>query len=154
MGGWAAESWKTALRRPRLRARSRLLAERDFSRLWPFFGDAAWLTPALRERYRHAWDNGGRGLEGALNYYRASPLRPAVGTDDALHTLVLPDSVVTVAVPTTVLWGEGDVALRPGLLEGLEQWVPQLRVLREPGATHWLVHERPARVAEVIASLV
>jgi pimeloyl-ACP methyl ester carboxylesterase len=71
-----------------------------------------------------------------------------------LHTLVLPDSVVTVSVPTTVLWGEGDVALRPGLLEGLASWVPQLRVLREPGATHWLVHERPGRVAEVIAGLI
>jgi pimeloyl-ACP methyl ester carboxylesterase len=40
------------------------------------------------------------------------------------------------------------------LLEGLASWVPQLRVLREPGATHWLVHERPDRVAEVIAGLI
>jgi epoxide hydrolase 4 len=131
-----------------------LLSERDHARLWPFFGDAAWLTPPLRERYRQAWHNGGRGLDGALNYYRASPLRPAVGPDDLLHTLALPDEAVTVTVPTTVLWGDGDVALLPGLLQGLERWVPQLRVLHEPQASHWLVHENPARVAEVVTSLL
>ncbi len=147
----AASAYMNFLCRPDAGA---LLAERDYARLWPFFGDAAWLTPALRERYREAWHNGGRGLDGALNYYRASPLRPATGPDDLLHTLVLPDALVTVALPTTVLWGEGDVALRPGLLEGLERWVPQLQLLREPGATHWLVHEQPRRVAEVIAGLL
>lgn len=147
----AASAYMNFLCRPDAGA---LLAESDFARLWPFFGKADWLTPALRDRYRQAWHNGGRGLEGALNYYRASPLRPATGPDDPLHSLVLPDALVTVQVPTTVLWGEGDVALRPGLLEGLGAWVPQLRLLREPGATHWLVHERPARVAEVITRLL
>jgi len=131
-----------------------LLSERDHARLWPFFGEAAWLTPALRERYRQAWENGGRGLDAALNYYRASPLRPAAGPDDVLHTLVLPDEAVTVRVPTTVLWGDADVALLPGLLDGLDRWVPQLQVLHEAGASHWLVHENPARVAAVIRSLL
>lgn len=131
-----------------------LLSERDFARLWPFFGRAAWLTPALRERYRQAWHNDGRGLDGALNYYRASPLRPAVRPDDSLHTLVLPDEAVTVRVPTTVLWGDGDVALLPGLLGGLQAWVPQLQVLHEAQATHWLVHENPARVAGLIQDLL
>ena len=129
-----------------------LLAQRDFARLWPFFGKASWLTSEVRDQYRGAW--AGDGLRGPLNYYRASPLRPATGPADLLHTLVLPDEMVTVRVPTTVLWGEGDVALLPGLLEGLERWVPQLRLLLEPQATHWIVHEQPARVAEVIAGLV
>ncbi len=131
-----------------------LLAERDFARLWPFFGGAAWLTETVREQYRAAWHNGGRGLTGPLNYYRASPLRPPAGADDALHTLTLPDDAVTVRVPTTVLWGEGDQALLPGLLDGLERWVPDLRVQRVPAATHWIVHEQPALVAEVIRSLL
>ena len=131
-----------------------LLSDRDHARLWPFFGEAAWLSTALRERYRQAWHNGGRGLDGALNYYRASPLRPATGPEDALHTLVLPDEAVTVNLPTTVLWGDGDVALLPALLDGLERWVPQLQVLHEPGASHWVVHEKPALVAEVIRALL
>ncbi|MFY9509699.1 MAG: alpha/beta fold hydrolase, partial [Rubrivivax sp.] len=124
-----------------------LLAADDFRRLWPFFGDAAWLTPALRQQYRDVWS---RGLRGALNYYRASPLRPATGPDDLLHTLVLDDAAVTVTVPTTLLWGDGDVALLPGLLDGLEHWVPQLRVQRVPGASHWIVHEQPGLVADTV----
>lgn len=131
-----------------------LLAEDDFARLWPFFGRAAWLTEARRAHYRSAWHNGGRGLTGPLNYYRASPLHPPAGRDDPLHTLLLPDDAVTVPVPTTVLWGERDVALLPCLLDGLERWVPQLRVLRVPDAGHWIVHEQPALVAEVIRSLL
>ena len=129
-----------------------LLAQRGHARLWPFFGKAAWLTPELRAQYRAAW--AGDGLRGPLNWYRASPLRPTTGADDLLHTLMLPDAMVTVHVPTTVLWGEADVALLPGLLTGLERWVPQLQVLPEPKATHWIVHEQPARVAAVIAGLV
>ena len=131
-----------------------LLSERDHARLWPFFGDAAWLTPALRERYRQSWHNGGRGLNSALNYYRASPLRPAVDPGDALHTLQMSDESVTVRVPTTVLWGDADVALLPALLHDLERWVAQLQVIHEPAASHWLVHEQPGRVAELIAGLL
>lgn len=131
-----------------------LLADNDHARLWPFFGDAAWLTDAVRAQYRAAWHNGGRGLTGPLNYYRASPLRPAAGRGDPLHTLVLPDEAVTVQVPTTVLWGEGDVALLPGLLDGLERWVPRLQVQRVADAGHWIVHERPTCVAGLVRALL
>ena len=131
-----------------------LLAEHDYRRLWPFLGQAAWLTPEVREQYRLAWDNQGRGLTGPLNYYRASPLRPAGGAGDTLRQLSLPDEAVTLRVPTTVLWGERDRALLPALLEGLERWVPQLQIQRVPEASHWIVHEQPERVAELIAALL
>ena len=128
-----------------------LLAERDHARLWPFFDAAPWLTPALREQYRVSW---GAGLTGPLNYYRASPLKPADASGDALQTVVLADEAVSVKVPTTVLWGERDRALLPGLLDGLERWVPALHVVRVPEASHWIVHERPALVAELVGSLL
>ncbi len=144
----AASAYMNFLCRPDAEA---LLAERDFARLWPFFGDAAWLTPAVREQYRAVWS---AGLSGPLNYYRASPLRPALQAADALNALVLPDEAVTVRVPTTVLWGLGDHALLPGLLEGLERWVPRLHVQRVPAATHWMVHEQPAEVATAIEAAV
>jgi epoxide hydrolase 4 len=144
----AASAYMTFLCRPDAEA---LLAADDFARLWPFFGRADWLTPAMRDRYRAAW---ARGLGGPLNYYRASPLRPPSGGDDGLQTLVLPDEAVTVRVPTTVLWGERDQALLRGLLDGLERWVPQLRLRRVPEASHWIVHEQPARVADEILRLL
>jgi len=128
-----------------------LLADREYVRLWRFFGDATWLTPELRRQFTAAWE---AGLTGPLNYYRASPIKPDAGSDDALHTLVLPDDMVTVRVPTTVLWGDQDQALLPGLLDGLQRWVPALHVERVPQASHWIVHEQPALVADWIRRLL
>jgi pimeloyl-ACP methyl ester carboxylesterase len=105
----------------------------------------------VRDQYRAAWS---QGLTGPLNYYRASPLRPPSAADDAVNTLVLPDEAVTIRVPTTVLWGERDHALLPGLLDGLQRWVPQLDVQRVPDASHWIVHEQPGRVVEQIEALL
>jgi len=146
-----ASAYMTFLCRPDAEA---LLAEDDFRRLWPFFGagaESAWLGPAMKDRYRSVWRG---GLTGPLNYYRASPLRPANRPEDALHKVVLDDAAVTVRVPTHVLWGEQDHALLPGLLEGLERWVPALTVERVPEASHWIVHEQPARVVATIRSLL
>lgn len=137
-----ASAYMSFLCRPDAEA---LLAEDDFRRLWPFFGDAAWLDADTRERYRAVWR---QGLGGPLNWYRASPLRPPAGPDDPLHTLVLPDA--TVPVPTTLLWGERDVALLPGLLDGLEAWVPDLRLRRVADASHWIVHEQPGLVVDAV----
>ena len=138
-----------------------LLAEDDFRRLWPFFTNmgaadpqrpgGGWLTEALRERYREVWR---AGLDGPLNYYRASPLRPATSAADPIHGIVFPDEAVTVRLPTTVLWGEADTALPAGLLEGLEHWVPQLDLQRVPEATHWIAHEQPDRVAQAVLRLL
>jgi epoxide hydrolase 4 len=128
-----------------------LLAANDHAALWPFFGDAAWLTPPLRQLYRAQW---AAGLTGALNYYRASPLRPPQPGATALAALDLPRELTHVSVPTTVLWGEADHALRPSLLDGLQEHVPRLQVLRLPQASHWLLHEEPALVLTTIRGLL
>ena len=67
-----------------------------------------------------------------------------------LQAVQLPDALVTSRVPTTVLWGEGDHALLPCLLDGLDRWVPDLRLVRVSQASHWIVHEQPERVVEEI----
>jgi pimeloyl-ACP methyl ester carboxylesterase len=61
---------------------------------------------------------------------------------------------VTVDVPTLVVWALGDTALLPGLLDGLEAFVPKLDIVRIGGATHWIVHEQPGRVIREIAGFV
>jgi pimeloyl-ACP methyl ester carboxylesterase len=126
-----------------------LLAENDFRRLFAFFNNPdgsapAWLTDTVRAQYRALWQ---QGLTGACNYYRASPLRPPREGDPAAQAVTLPDTMLTVDVPTLVLWGMDDPALLPGLLDGLPGWVPQLQLQRVPGASHWIVHEHPERVA-------
>jgi len=148
-----ASTYMNELVKPDAAAR---FAADDFAALWAVlnrFGRADWLTPALRAQYRAVWS---RGLDGALNWYRASPLRPPKGADDpALAQVVLPSSVVDVKVPTTVLWGEADHALLPGLLDGLDAWVPGIRIHRRPDASHWIVHEQPdwviAQLKQVLA---
>ena len=147
----AASAYMNFLCRPDAAA---LLSENDHARMWRLFAGAAWLTPEVRAQYREVWTHPGSGLEAALNYYRASPLRPAQKADDLINSLVIADEAVTVRVPTTVLWGEGDIALLPGLLDGLQRWVPQLQVQRVPQATHWIVHEQPTLVAGLVRGLL
>jgi len=147
----AASAYMNFLCRPDAAA---LLAADDYARLWPFFtsmGGAAWLTDALRAQYRALWQH---GLEGALNYYRASPLRPALTVADAIHSLHFAPEFVTVHVPTTVLWGDADHALPLSLLEGLEDYVDPLEVQGVAGASHWIVHEQPTLVASTIERLL
>ena len=154
----AASAYMNFLCRPDAEA---LLGENDYARMWPFFekmGAAGgsqpgggWLTEPMRQRYREAWHH---GLRGPCNYYRASPLRPATSNDAKVMTIRFAAEDVTVTVPTLVIWGEADRALPASLLDGLEEFVPDMRVSRIPGATHWIIHEQPALVmAEMEAAL-
>jgi pimeloyl-ACP methyl ester carboxylesterase len=155
----AASAYMTFLCRPDAEA---LLAADDFARLWPFFTNmgatdptrpgGAWLTEELRERYREVWR---AGLRGGCNYYRASPLKPPLTSDDLVMKVELPPQTVTTRAPTLVIWAEDDIALPVALLDGLDAFVPDLRIVRVPGASHWIVHERPALViAEIERELV
>ncbi|MDM4767841.1 alpha/beta fold hydrolase [Pelomonas sp. SE-A7] len=124
------------------------LAANDFARLWPFFtdhGGQPWLDEALKQRYRELWSH---GLRGPINYYRASPMRPPRPGDPGAMALQFPDEFITVRLPTLVIWGLDDRALPPGLIDGLERYVPRLELLRLPTAGHWLVHEQPDFIAE------
>ncbi|AKJ31211.1 alpha/beta fold hydrolase [Caldimonas brevitalea] len=128
-----------------------LLAADDYAKLWPFFANMGvvqdWLTDAVKAQYRAVWD---AGLTGPLNYYRASPLRPPTEADRAALKIEFQPEQVTVRVPTLVLWGENDVALPVGLLDGLEAYVPQMTLRRVPGASHWIVHEEPELVSAAL----
>jgi epoxide hydrolase 4 len=145
----AASAYMNFLVRPDA---EQLLREDGYKRMLGFFTagpTGTWLTPELERRYREVWD---ASLTGGLNYYRASPLRPVRGGDDAITTVELPREMLTVKVPTLVIWAMDDVALLPGLVDGLDEYVPDLQLERVPGATHWIVHERPQFVAEKLGA--
>jgi pimeloyl-ACP methyl ester carboxylesterase len=132
----------------------RLLREDNYRRLLGFFthlGAAPWLTGELKEQYRRVWE---QSLTGGLNYYRASPLRPAREGDPGAAAITLPREMLTVDIPTLVLWAMEDAALLPELVDGLEEYVSKLTLEKVPGASHWIIHERPAFVAERIGAFL
>lgn len=135
-----------------------LLSEDDYRRIWPFFelqGAGAsghgWLTDAVKDQYRALWDH---GLTGACNLYRVTPLKPPLPGQSATDIRIPPRERLTVDVPTLVLWALDDTALLPGLLDGLDDYVPDLTVCKVPGASHWIVHEQPALVSREIGAFL
>jgi pimeloyl-ACP methyl ester carboxylesterase len=74
-----------------------------------------------------------------LNYYRAT-VRESL-------SLTRQDNR-TITVPTMLLWGMKDFALVPGLTEGLDEWVPGIRVERNEESGHWVPEEKPGWVAD------
>ena len=131
-----------------------LLAEDNFRRLWEFFTNMGagseqygWLTDAVRAQYHEVWS---MGLTGGCNYYAVSPMKP----DDNIKNLVLPAEMFTIQIPTQVIWGMKDLALRPGLLDGLQDYIADLRIHKIDDATHWITHEQPALVKQLISDFL
>jgi pimeloyl-ACP methyl ester carboxylesterase len=147
-GQQAAGAYMNVLRRP---GSERILAKDDFAWLRELLGE---LTDEELQAYRACWAH---GLTGGCNYYRASPLHPdtpeAPGRMAALAAMLDPADF-QVKVRTQVIWGTGDVALRPVLLEGLEQHVSDLRIHRIEGAEHWVTRRNADEVNRVIQSFL
>lgn len=135
-----------------------LLTANDYARLWGFLTNenrdtpsAPWLTEDAKDRYRAVWSH---GLRGGCNYYRASPLRPPRPQDPAAAAVELPTSMLTISLPTLVIWGMDDAALPPELIDGLDAYVPRLTLHRVPGASHWIVHEQPALIQKHLSEFL
>jgi len=110
-----------------------------------------WLTPKVKAQYRQVWQH---GLQGGLNYYRASPLRPENAADAGVTALQIPPEALRIDVPTLVLWGQNDVALLPCLTEGLDAYIPNLSLVPLEQASHWVVHEQTERVVAEITGFL
>ena len=76
-------------------------------------------------------------LTGPVHYYRAALRRP-------------PPRPLPISRPTLVIWGDRDPYLLPGLTEGLEGWVEDLRVRHLPDAGHWLHQRNADEVNEIL----
>lgn len=101
--------------------------------------DGAGLAPEDVARYVTAIARPG-ALTAALSYYRQLGRRGPFALRPARR----------IAAPTLVLWGERDQALGVELLDGLDRWVTDLRILRFPTAGHWLAQQRPAEVSTAL----
>ena len=147
-----ASAYMNLLRRPDA---ERILGENDYARMPKFIAGIGqgmeWFTPEVEQAYRACWR---RGLTGGLNLYRASPLFPATDTEPGAGAVIFPKEMVTVRVPTLVIWGMRDEALLPPQLDGLDEYIPDLKVERIEDGTHWVIHEQPARVNALMRSFI
>jgi pimeloyl-ACP methyl ester carboxylesterase len=98
-----------------------------------------------------------------LEFYRAEAARPGAVTAmlNWYRGLVrggVPQEMKAdfppIAVPTLVIWGDGDAVLDPSCLEGLDRYVANLTVSRLPGVSHWVQEEAPEEVNEIVAGFL
>ncbi|TXT62498.1 MAG: Soluble epoxide hydrolase [Promethearchaeota archaeon] len=82
-----------------------------------------------REKYMEAWSQPG-ALQASVNYYRANRRY-----DDW--------SGVIDKVPTLVLFGMKDTFIKPTVLEGLSEYVKDLKIIKDEESSHWVIHDNP-----------
>jgi epoxide hydrolase 4 len=135
----------------------RVMTENNYARLVGMLKSAGssgtWLTEDMKARYIEAWSQPG-AVTGGLNYYRSSPLYPPTAEDPGASAIQIDPARVIVRTPTLVIWGDADSALLPGLLDGLEQYVPNFTLKRIPDGSHWVIHEKPELVNEYIRAFI
>lgn len=110
-------------------------------------------TEADKQAYLSAWSQPG-ALTGSLNWYRAAGIGPPKVPGGKAKSIDTGVASPVCTVPTLVIWGDGDSALVEENLDGLEAYVPDLTVQRIPDATHWVIHERPALVNQLIREFI
>ena len=89
-------------------------------------------------RYRDAWSQRG-ALPAMLNWYRAL-------------SLTSPRIAKRITMPTLIIWGDRDSALDTSLAEDSLALCDEGIVSHVPDATHWVHHERPGEVNELLAT--
>jgi Predicted hydrolases or acyltransferases (alpha/beta hydrolase superfamily) len=89
------------------------------------------------DRYRAAWSQSG-ARTGMCNWYRALVRRPQLPPFGAVET------------PTLIVWGENDTALVPELADRSLAHCDRGCLERFPDASHWVNHEYPDRVADLL----
>ena len=88
-------------------------------------------------QYRAAWSQPG-ALTGMIHWYRAL----------FRYRTKFPDR--TVRVPTRILWGERDAFLLSEMAHESLRYCVDAELYTFANASHWLQHEEPARVSELL----
>ena len=94
-------------------------------------------SPEDLAQYRSAWSQP-HALTSMINWYRAA----------FRHRIKFPDS--TVHVPTRILWGERDAFLLSAMAHDSLRYCDSAELYTFANASHWLQHEEPARVSELL----
>jgi pimeloyl-ACP methyl ester carboxylesterase len=88
---------------------------------------------------------GPEGFRGPINWYRAALRR----SPRAARASYRP-----IPAPVLVIWGEQDRFLTAAMADSDPRLVPDVRVVRLPEASHWVQHDEPERVNELLTSFL
>ena len=120
-----------------------------------FGGHVALESVSDEERRAYVDDWGQEGaLTAMLNWYRASNVDVPAMDEKGSKPLWAHAPFPRVKVPTLVVWGMKDKALLPIQLEGLDDLVEDLRVVRIEEAGHFVPWERPEPVIAAIRAFM
>lgn len=89
------------------------------------------------DQYRAAWSQPG-ALTAMINWYRALLRAPARFSNP------------TVTAPTRIIWGERDRFLLAEMAHDSLKYCANVELFTIADATHWVQHEEPARVSELL----
>lgn len=104
------------------------------------------MEPEERDALLLDWQNRDAAF-GMLNYYRASPIDvPTMDAPFEVPEDYTPPQLPKLTIPTLVIWALDDLALPPENLEGLEDIVDPLTIVRVPGCGHFVPWEAPDAV--------
>jgi pimeloyl-ACP methyl ester carboxylesterase len=146
----AASQYITAFRTPGFEKAIEAMGYRTFfEKTFARHVDLSKMPESQKQQYIADWSQPG-ALTSMLNWYRAGKMVvPPPGL-----TVPLPDWLLKafpkVQVPSLVVWGMKDTALLPIQLEGLDELVEDLRIVRLPEAGHFAPWEAPDEVAEAL----
>ena len=104
-------------------------------------------SPMLEESERaamlHDWSDPEAAIA-MLNWYRASPMEVlALDAPYALPEGWKPYPLPKQTIPTLVIWAMDDFALPPANLEGMDELIEDLTIVRVPGVGHFVQWEAP-----------
>lgn len=145
-GQRAASQYITAFRDP---ANDALIRERGISGIME--QEADWdpqaTMPAEERAILHQDWSDRDACFGMLNYYRASKMAvPGMDEPFALPPGYTPPNVPNLTIPTLVIWAMDDLALPAENLDGLDNMIDPLTVVKVPDCGHFVPWEAPGRV--------
>ncbi|MEP6785570.1 MAG: alpha/beta hydrolase [Sphingomonadales bacterium] len=110
-------------------------------------------TPEEKAAYIDEWSQPG-AVEAMLNWYRASSLIVPAMDETPERPAFLDGPFSVLKVPTLVIWGMKDKALTPSQLEGLDDLVADLHIVRVPDAGHFITWEKPDAVTGALREFI
>lgn len=111
--------------------------------------DMAWLSGETLDAYLAEWLRPGR-LKTMVHWYRASPMIVAKPGHPRTDLPEFPIDKLRIDRPHLLIWGENDTALLPEATAGLETFAPDLTRVMMEGCDHWLAHQKPEQMADII----